>query len=254
MSRLADGNPARRDEANVAVRRGEEKILLWCVGICRRSTKVLPVLSPIDGEQRFDRAVVGKQCGGGQGDDKIGIDHTRRALPYIRNDGTMAGLAHGDGDRPTALDANLFRAHHKRPRPVRGQVISRIVRVDCFEEQIFHIAARVGKPPGDGTVVPEDGERDTGGGDPGKSEPGRLDSGQIPQYRCSETEVGIVGKNRLTGPGQATIHNPAVGAAVGGQRSNEGAPHCIQHGSRAEGRVGQRYRRARGVLRPQLVQ
>ena len=72
---------------------------------------------------------------------------------HVRDHRPVPGLAHGQHHRRGALDPDRLGPGREGLRAGRRQVAAGVRRVDGLDEQVLHVRAAVGEPPGDPVVA-----------------------------------------------------------------------------------------------------
>ena len=126
-----------------------------------------------------------------------------------------------------AFDVNDFRAVLRIDPALRGLVLP--LRIELFDEIVFHGRADVGESPADPLVVADDHERNSGQRHARHVEVRRFEVRFEPEVRHLVVEVHIVREKRLSGNCVLTGNNPVV------RSGTEGI--CSRH---TEGRVRSR--------------
>ena len=90
-----------------------------------------------------------------------------------------------------------------------GQILKSIV-TDGFDKQVLGIGISGRESPSDMTVVTENVIRNARHRNPGQPQGRRLDPCHVPEVRCSESEMGIVGQDRLAAVRPLTRQDPGI--------------------------------------------
>ncbi len=127
----------------------------------------------------------------------------------------MPGRAHRDGDVVLAAHLDRLLARGQRPQ---AAVLLPLVVGDPLEVEVGDVGAQVGETPGDVGVVADDDARHPGERETGDVQRAVLaDSGAVqthlhPRARQADTQVRVVGQQRLSGLAVLSGDDPAVAA------------------------------------------
>ncbi len=95
-------------------------------------------------------------------------------------------------------------------KPIAGSVL----RVDLLEVEVLDVRLDTGQAPADASVVADDDARQARQRGSGDREAGRLEARDVPERRRPESQVGIVGEQRLSADGAAAADDPGVAAEL----------------------------------------
>ena len=111
---------------------------------------------------------------------------------------------------PPHLD-HLFAGLEAGPAPARGFVALGIVRMQPLQIQVLHVRAGVGESPGHLLVLAQHHQGQARQCGAGHLQAGRLQPREVPQRRCTEFEMRVVGQQRFAGLAACARHHPVVG-------------------------------------------
>ncbi len=186
--------------------------------IAEGAAKVLPVAGAVEVVERLGGAVARRQHRGPQGDQRIEKADADGVPAKVGNDGTVGGLAHGEGDRRAVLDLDGLGAGGERFGAIGRQIGAGLASRCLLDDQIGGIGAGGGKGPADRPVMAQDVERRAGQGGAGQVEPGGGNPGQVPKIGGPEAEMRIAGDDRFAGCAARPGHGPGIGGGGGGGR------------------------------------
>jgi hypothetical protein len=181
----------------------------------------------------------------------------------------VARHAHDEVLARRALDADVFR-HAGHSLPAAGCLhLHRVVGLEALEVQVLHIGAGVGEAPGDVFILAEHDHRQARHRRAGGLEAVRarhFDARDVPQRRCRDLQMRVVGQQRLAARRLRAGDDPVVRAhAFDTRRRRDGLQVVdLLRRQRRQGTaqlqrtqqrrvVGRGQRRVTGIRRQQLV-
>ena len=124
----------------------------------------------------------------------------------------MARLANGKLHIITVLDADDFLACFEGRAAAGNEISVGVVRMQALDKQILHIRIGIGEAPSEVQRASEDRQREAGQGGAGDIQPWRADMGEIPKARNLQSQMRIVGEERMAAHGMFAGEHPIVGA------------------------------------------
>ena len=249
---LAHRNTAGGDETDVTFDIRVYHALLRRMGIARRREKFVPVARGCESAERLHRQFVLAQRSPGKRQRKVLRQRRGRRLEHIGDQRPVARSAHRQRHVRLALDLDHFAARVELLPALRREYLPGAI--DALYIQVLHVRPGVGHAPGDALVAAQHYERYARERRTHHFQARRREMGEIPHSGRRQTQVRIVGEQRLAAGTAAAGQHPVVGSAVLGQAGKRERCELGRIELPIQGAViGDRQRRIAGIGRQEFA-